>query len=78
MNEIIYVDVPCKACGQTGKMFDIRTMRMERYLHCEGSGYETKEYASRCKYYGKPCESYFCKSCGDLFESEREYEMEED
>lgn len=65
------VTKPCKACGQTGKMFDIRTMKNEKCLHCNGTGIKTKEMNS-CKYCGKPCYGYFCDSCGKEFEKEAE------
>ena len=44
--------------------------------HCDGTGYETREM-NKCKYCGEPCMGYFCESCGNAFEAEREMEVEE-
>ena len=65
---------PCKFCNQTGKVHKLFTANeMVNCLHCNGTGMETKEM-NACKYCGQPCFGYFCDSCGNMFEAERECE----
>lgn len=65
-----------KCLCRSGKMFDIRTNRYEKCLHCNGTGIKSVSTENRCKYCGKPIETgYFCESCGKAF---NEYQEEYD
>ena len=73
----------CRYCKGTGdwrgeygkKMFDYRA-KVNYCLHCDGTGILAEE-KNCCKYCGEPCNGYFCDSCGNAFEREREMEVVE-
>ena len=61
----------CKA----GKMFDVRTGKFEKCLHCQGKGIRIIKTTKKCKYCGEPIEKgYFCEPCGKAFSEDVEEE----
>ena len=69
----------CYYCNGTGdwrglagkKHSDFKSKENECY-HCKGTGRFSEEYTNNCKYCGKPCSGYACKSCFRDFEEQEE------